>query len=330
MGIPISGIAALGCRGVSGAYTLPVTRGNNFDALRLLAALTVLISHQFTLTGYGQTEVAGTYLMGTVALFVFFAISGYLVAGSWQSDPNFGRYLIRRMLRMGPGFLGLSLLTEYGLTAFGITSFPDNPVSAVNGSLWTLPYEIVCYLVLAGLALVFPVRAAAMMTLAILLLLWRFGFEMAGCELAMMFCVGVILRHLPMRRPAVLLGGAIVAAYIAKNQPFAILLLTVPIASVLFGIASWPVVRSAGRFGDFSYGIYIYGFPVQQLGILILGVETPFWILISTSLLVTAMLAVLSWHFVESPGLKLKNHLSLTAQPPPHNLPCGLAPSERR
>jgi peptidoglycan/LPS O-acetylase OafA/YrhL len=57
--------------------------------------------------------------------------------------------------------------------------------------------------------------------------------------------------------------------------------------------------------GDLSYGIYIYGFPVQQTLVYYFGMDHIS--LIFTSLIISAMLAYLSWHLIEAPALKLKN-----------------------
>jgi len=64
-----------------------------------------------------------------------------------------------------------------------------------------------------------------------------------------------------------------------------------------------PVVRRAGRFGDFSYGMYLYAFPVQQI---ILAAMPRNEYPITTCMVLTLPLAVLSWHLVEAPALRWK------------------------
>jgi peptidoglycan/LPS O-acetylase OafA/YrhL len=66
--------------------------------------------------------------------------------------------------------------------------------------------------------------------------------------------------------------------------------------------------RLAGfaRYGDFSYGVYIYAFPVQQLVTALLGGRTVWWVNAALSLPVVVALAALSWHGVERPALRLK------------------------
>jgi peptidoglycan/LPS O-acetylase OafA/YrhL len=67
-----------------------------------------------------------------------------------------------------------------------------------------------------------------------------------------------------------------------------------------------PVVQSVTKWGDFSYGVYLYGYPVQQMLMRTIGPKVPFGVFIGLSCLGTLLLAVLSWHFVEKPFLKLK------------------------
>ena len=62
------------------------------------------------------------------------------------------------------------------------------------------------------------------------------------------------------------------------------------------------VLRRAGRFGDLSYGMYLYAFPVQQV---ILGARPDFGYPILACMVLTVPLAVLSWHLVERPALLL-------------------------
>jgi peptidoglycan/LPS O-acetylase OafA/YrhL len=67
-----------------------------------------------------------------------------------------------------------------------------------------------------------------------------------------------------------------------------------------------PVLQSCTRWGDFSYGVYLYGYPVEQMLFRTWGDKMSFPIFIALSCVGTLVLAVLSWHLVEKPFLKLK------------------------
>jgi len=77
---------------------------NNFDFLRIMAATTVLVVHHHALSGLAAPGIAGFVHWATIAVFVFFSISGYLVSQSFFCDPNVWRFCVRRFLRIWPAF----------------------------------------------------------------------------------------------------------------------------------------------------------------------------------------------------------------------------------
>lgn len=66
-------------------------------------------------------------------------------------------------------------------------------------------------------------------------------------------------------------------------------------------------VQNAGKYGDFSYGIYIYGFPVQQTIVYFMDNRVNVLEMIVLSFLFTIPLAIFSWFAVEKKALKLKD-----------------------
>jgi peptidoglycan/LPS O-acetylase OafA/YrhL len=170
---------------------LSPSRANVFDVLRLLAALAVLLSHCYALTGRADPfgERTGATL-GELGVSVFFAISGFLVARSWASQPALAVYAAKRALRLLPGLIVAVWLTALVLGPLVTTLplgdylttpqtwiyplrssvlitfhgqlpgvFEDNPLpDAVNGSLWTLPVEAFAYGIVAVLGVLALVR----------------------------------------------------------------------------------------------------------------------------------------------------------------------------
>jgi peptidoglycan/LPS O-acetylase OafA/YrhL len=103
---------------------------NNFDALRFFFAALVIFSHAFTLsTGVEDPEplhlFTGKITFGTVAVNAFFTISGFLITHSWLSSRSAGAYLLKRALRIYPGFIVACVL---GLAVFGYLG-ADNPAT---------------------------------------------------------------------------------------------------------------------------------------------------------------------------------------------------------
>ena len=152
---------------------------NNFDGLRLLAALVVLFSHQYIFASLDEPSLGPAGLPGGQAVYVFFSISGYLITSSWQADPHLGRFLMRRFLRIWPAFAVVVVTCSVFLLAVAHGASQRQiawdylanvsllvkeravlpwPVHEVNTSLWTIPYEVRCYLGFALAAMLFTRR----------------------------------------------------------------------------------------------------------------------------------------------------------------------------
>lgn len=191
------------------------THSNNFDALRLAAALCVMVSHMFAVMGMAQPVVVAGHNLGNWAVLVFFSISGYLVAQSWESDPHVLRFLMRRWLRIWPALavvvvLGMGVLIPVisgrgwiGLFSdptywkgFGILTLMANPGTIEpfatqaekvwNGPLWTIPKEFACYVILMGLGLMARKNLARYLPGLVLALavFYMLGFGTAGSEVS--------------------------------------------------------------------------------------------------------------------------------------------------
>src|SRR6478609_6745402 len=129
----------------------PRHRANNFDALRLIAALSVVFSHSFLIAEGSEADEPFIWLtgkqciLGLVGVFVFFVISGYLVTESWCRSLNPGRLSLPSVL------------------------FADNSVGLhINGSLWTLRYEAMMYLMIVILGMLRLLRLSTCIALTAL------------------------------------------------------------------------------------------------------------------------------------------------------------------
>jgi peptidoglycan/LPS O-acetylase OafA/YrhL len=164
-------------------------RDNGFDLLRLAAAAAVLVSHSFVVVGSHEPHV-GHWPLGTLGVEIFFAISGFLVAKSWFSQPRLVAFGAKRALRILPALVATVLLCAFALgpivsssgsdylrssqpatyvvdnvaatvtggsvhdVAFALPGvFSSNPDTAVNRSLWTLPIEVRAYMLIALLGI---------------------------------------------------------------------------------------------------------------------------------------------------------------------------------
>lgn len=325
-------------------------RKDNFDALRLLGALLVLGSHQFALSGHWEPRLVGDHSFGNLGVLIFFSVSGYLVTQSWTRDPQVGRFLVRRALRLLPGLLvvmiasalALSVLLppdsfawrDYLLKAWSSQRAPyfiDHPQQALNGSLWTIPVEMRCYAVLCVIGWLAGrhLRAVVLGGL-VALLVWylavfggQTGFDRAVATgrlsflpyFGAFFLLGAALSLWePLRRRLAWLalgGGTCIAL---GEHTLGLVLVAVP-AVVFVGERSWPVLREAGRFGDVSYGVYLYAWPTQQFIVRALGTGAGYWALLLPSLLASLLLGLLSWHLVEKRALRYKPQRRLAPAP---------------
>ena len=338
---------------------LCVSRDNNLNLIRALAAVGVLFSHAWPIAlGPGTAEPlyeSTGFSLGALCVILFFAASGFLIAGSWERGPDPVRFILARALRLLPG-LALSLLIVafvMGPLVSGQTLrdymvdpevhsfllrnitlllpqytlpgvFETNPYPAVEGSIWTLIHEVLCYggILVAGLlGLMVPHRLpfalGAFAAVWIALAVWgglspRFAWLHA---LSLPFAMGVALwrfrEQTPLSGRAALgfVGFALIVSQIDPEGAGGTLSRLFWSAALAYGtlwIAYVPsgVVRSFNRLGDYSYGIYIYAFPVQGLMIWWLGPQTPIHNAI-LSLPLTLTLAVFSWHTVERPAMSL-------------------------
>jgi len=296
----------------------------NFDLMRLVAALLVVVSHTFPLAGQAPFRIMGVEDLGALGVSIFFVISGYLVSASYERDPK--SYLLKRILRIEPGLIA-SLVVTVGLLAFVTTApaaeywpaaalyvlrnallypatyelpgvFQDAPMAGiVNGVLWTLRLEFSFYLVLllirARLAWVLALTGACAAVFVAMTLTDPYWADDKSTRIAfltarngLLFFAGAGLQ-LSRRKVPLWLGAASAVAFPLLGP------LSLPTA--VLGLS-----RPGKLPADLSYGVYIYAFPIQQ------------WLAVHGQLNVaTAVLAVLpfaaaSWFLVERPALRLK------------------------
>lgn len=284
---------------------------------------------------------------GKIAVITFFILSGFLISASWENTNNFRDYLSARIKRILPALTGVLLLTvlagarltsstvhEYipsaasyfakNLTLYKgqleiIGVFESNPYGpAVNGSLWTLRHEFTCYLLIAVLGCLKLIQKIQ------LLLTWLVA---ALLPLVAPINSNFLLEFLPLC--AWFLSGALAYSFrdheISKTSVcicvFAIIFTALSGADLVLAspAIAYLLIRTSyksspflnfGKYGDFSYGIYIYAFPVQQLVIHHLtnlsSLPVNPWVVSLYSFPITLIFAIASWHFIEKRFLKRK------------------------
>jgi len=330
---------------------------DNFLLLRLIAAALVIFGHSYGFSGlpnYGDFIVRagwgkGIYT-GSIAVDMFFVISGFLVTASYIKRASLLVFLESRALRILPAYVCCIVLTALLLGAL----FTDLPAlqywsttqtwnyiytnlklspgmiwtlpgvfihnflpNTVNGSIWTLPAEVRMYVWVAVLGVlgVLSRRWLANCAFAVLLAVGWFAPEyvplvksdgwmpLAGFFLAGAFCF-VNREHIPVS--TALLLGLIGLTWAVHGSVAFFPMFGVAVTYFCFWFAYVPNFHFFNRFGDYSYGVYLWGFPVQQAVSVTIGRPVPAWINFLLSLAIALALAALSWHWVEKPALRLK------------------------
>lgn len=344
------------------AGSIPV---NNMNLLRLGFAMTVVFSHCFEVvnrsTQFEPFNLAfHTLSLGDLAVDGFFLLSGFLILHSWQRDPQFPAFMARRVLRIYPGFIVATLLgglllaphfaastdgywasfdlVKFLVHMFALTepavpnSFVGLPYPDLNGAMWTIQYEFLCYLLvgvlgvagLAGsrrlwLALFAAVVVASFFPEQFMALKGGDKVRLLICDeppsfvrFLTYFCAGAVYY---LHRDRIRLDGRIAllcaAACLAAMFKLEATHLVLPTAGayLLFWLAfaklpANPLSRFCAK-QDLSYGVYLYGWPCQQTLLFFLRPISPYGLFLPA---VAAALTcgALSWTLVEKRFLALK------------------------
>lgn len=341
-----------------GADIVPGTsRRNNFDALRVLAALAVLISHSFAIAGDPQPAV-GVMDVGTIGVMVFFGISGFLIAQSWSLDGHVGRFLTKRCLRIFPALIVLLLGCTLALGPIVSTLDADRYFAdgqtwrylvnnalllttdqlpgvfaslpyplQVNASLWTLQVEMTAYVAIVVVGLLGGLRRIWVAPLlAAVLIVAPHGLVPWTRDLFVLqaFAVGSSLyvwrRQVPWRWSIAATG---LAAWALSFEGLQLLLAVavIPYATILVAYRGPALLRRLTAHGDFSYGLYLWAWPVGQTVALLLGPSATTLVVIAVSLPISYALAAVSWKLIEAPALRLKKRYAGPAPEPRVHVP---------
>jgi len=204
--------------------------------------------------------------------------------------------------------------------------FVDNPFpDAVNGSLWTVRIEFRWYLYLLALGMASYVvkpqwrRSVFLVSIAVLVF-YYFALHHPQTQsdrswtldYGMYFCLGALMCLYRDQWKTICwlcaLAAGVIASCLGQTIMAALLIMTPTV--IVFGRAATPLIKDVGRFGDFSYGVYIYAFLLQQTLAWFFGDRLSFTFHLVLVTVMTLMCACLSWHLVEKPALSLKKYLS--------------------
>lgn len=314
-------------------------RDNAFNLLRLAAAFWVFLSHEHLMTGAAWAP------NGELGVFVFFSISGFLIARSWDRRSSVLQYLQNRCLRILPALWVAVLVTTFviGPLATHLTPgryfaepetwryllnavfdlqlqlpgvFTSQSYVPVNMPLWTLMHEALFYVGLATLGLLLGPHLRWFLLAAWLLLLGMqaadTGSEVAA-DLAGYFLGGALIwqfrKSLPFNSGLMALALAALAAQWLLGLGGVLWTLCLPYAAIWLGLRRTPALLNHFKKNDYSYGFYIWGMPCQHCVVRFAGIAS-FWPHLALAFVATSLCAVASWFLIERPMLNLKSSAS--------------------
>lgn len=323
---------------------------NNFTLIRLVAALLVIYGHSYPIVGSGHPDLVLQLLQsrfsGAVAVDIFFVISGFLICASWERN-SFSQFVVARALRIYPALIVCTILSVFVLGFFMSTDasyfassdvwgylkynvtllttkyylpgvFETHPDKAVNGSIWSLPYEVRLYAYLAllgGLSVLKSGRyffACLIIGLAYFFDLFsyvHFTVDKSWRNLGPFFMAGAFCW---IYRKSIVLSAPILMLMIIgciafnKTDKF-IYFYFITLIYGTFYLAYIPQINWNPK-KDLSYGVYLYGWPIQQLVFhFVPGCSAELNAVVSMAC--ALVMGYLSWTFVEAPALLLRKKI---------------------
>lgn len=333
-----------------------MNRENSFHLLRIILAAFVIVTHSYQLIEYNAENEPVFKLtnhqlgFSKFAVHSFFALSGFLIYQSLIRSSSIHRYLWKRTLRIFPGFwfaitvsiIAIATIEKHDVAfLFDKTTlhywfhtsilniqfkipgvFENNVRQGINGSLWTIPYEFLCYL------LIIPIRWIKIKKLRSIILAVTIGFAyliylnmpfgdfgLWSIKLSKLVYVGLfflmgalcgsLTEYVTARKKLVAIIGAIaLIVSLSLGVYHFVQFIALPLLVIGSGLFSTRRINKHLK-TDYSYGVYLYAFPVQQILISTLSISNPVALTIYT-LPISFVLAYISWHLIELRALKLK------------------------
>jgi peptidoglycan/LPS O-acetylase OafA/YrhL len=326
---------------------------NNLDIFRILAAIMVIYGHAYALLpNGGQSDFIGRMLgydySGSLAVKIFFFLSGLVVTNSLISKGNAYEFIISRLFRIWPALIAtilisaaiigpilstktiaqyfsdpltssyitsnISLHTSYVLPGvFELNKYPNT----INGSLWTIPYEVYAYVILLSFFMIGISRshALAIFTFTIVaaapILKFDFIYSLfpTNHETAMLgpcFAYGSIMAILKDKININIstATGSWALFFILKGSKVEMHALYSAIFITIIYLASTGALLKMKPNHDISYGVYLWGFPVQQILSMYIS---EYGILVNqiTAIVISCILGYVSWILIEKRCMKV-------------------------
>lgn len=338
-------------------------KSNNFDLLRLFAAFQVILghttSHLLSQKGYqieGWFDVFQKIFSYVPGVPIFFLISGFLIAMSYDRNPNIKTYIKNRLLRIYPALyvniiVGICILFYFDFITFNLEFFSwliaqmsiiqfynaemfrGFGVGVINGSLWTISIELTFYIILPVFVLFYK-KSRCLIGILFLASFLLWNYDLASNK-DIFYNKLLHVTIVPYLFIFILGIGfykfyGVFEKYIENKFLFWIFVYVIFNVSIHYldikmnffmHIVKWIIfsffifsfaftyknVSKVLLLGnDYTYGVYIYHMLVINVFIELKLVGEIKYLL--TAILISLILGIMSWHWIEKPFLKLKKH----------------------
>lgn len=327
-----------------------IKKSENLQVMRFIASIAVIFSHSYALSGDIVAEdiisrhTQARLSIGAVCVAMFFLCSGYLISKSVERTQNFISYMKARLKRLVPPLAFVIIITivfcsfittvskveyftssktlKYLLNSIMVINhelpgvFENNYyANAVNGSLWTIPVEFICYIVcyvFFKLGLLTKKRFWYTIPLFAIALFLKGYFPQLSYStirpctyfyLGMFYYVYRENIKLSVKiLPLIIL--ALVMGFVFAD--FAELAMFVALPYILFTL--WFAIPQCpgwlGKTGEISYGVYLWGFVVQQVLVFVWGGTMHRMLNFALASIIAIILGIITFLVCEKPLLK--------------------------
>lgn len=326
-------------------YESSKIRNNNLNLIRFIAATLVIISHSFPITqGDNSNEILyilthGQEKLGSLSVKIFFIVSGFLITQSWYRKNNIKDFIKARILRIFPALIISLFITVFiiGLICTNLTKkeylsnintykyltsislikiqyelpgvFDNNILKGVvNGSLWTLYYEFICYCLVAILG-----RLSILKKYCIIFFSITFTLSILKSSnfllLTSYFFVGslIYIYRSKIKLDFKIFILSLISTFVFGYCELLKIILPFTLSYIVMYLAFNKNIKmyKFGTKNDVSYGLYIYSFPIQQMIVHYLK-NMPWYYNFISSFIITLLISYISWNLVEKPIMKYK------------------------
>lgn len=335
---------------------------NNFTLARLILASAVIYTHALELLGrLDETALVFGKPISWVAVNGFFSLSGFLMYRSLERNPSVRHFAISRFMRIWPGMFAMCVIVtaifalfttlpfiQY-ITARGTLDFVflnqlllphytlpgvycrelDGGLCVINGSLWTIRWEISCYVAIvlvSVVGLLLRWRFTLLVLPALVLFALAFNYPPINqwlhatpaahvyfleqiARLWTAFAIGSAAYAVRDKIKLSWLGAllALIVVYATQSYFFADVVRAFAVCYwvLCIGFLTVRQLPTAHKLPDYSFGVYIYGMPVMDIFRILVPQIEPHLLALVTFLAVIPF-AAFSWHMVEKPAQELR------------------------